>query len=65
MSEPKRLLMLDDDPDFVAGIKAILVKAKYDVDEAYNPKDEVHALKTKLDEMLERLYKFVPTHPII
>ena len=39
MSEPKQLLIIDDDPDFVAGIKAILVKAKYEVDVAYNPKD--------------------------
>ncbi len=52
MSEPKRLLMIDDDPDFVAGIKAILVKAKYDVDVAYNPKDGFQALKTKPYDLL-------------
>ena len=52
MSEPKRLLIIDDDPDFVAGIKAILVKAKYDVDVAYNPKDGFQALKSKAYDLL-------------
>jgi two-component system, OmpR family, alkaline phosphatase synthesis response regulator PhoP len=52
MSEPKRLLMIDDDPDFVAGIKAILAKAKYEVDVAYNPKDGFQALKTKPYDLL-------------
>jgi len=52
MSEPKRLLIIDDDPDFVAGIKAILVKAKYAVDVAYNPKDGFEALKAKTYDLL-------------
>ncbi len=52
MSEPKRLLMIDDDPDFVAGIKAILVKAKYEVDVAYNSKDGLAALKSKTYDLL-------------
>jgi two-component system alkaline phosphatase synthesis response regulator PhoP len=52
MSEPKRLLIIDDDPDFVAGVKAILVKAKYEVDVAYNPKDGFQALKSKAYDLL-------------
>jgi two-component system alkaline phosphatase synthesis response regulator PhoP len=52
MSEPKRLLIIDDDPDFVAGIKSILVKAKYEVDVAYNPKDGFQALKSKSYDLL-------------
>ena len=52
MSEPKRLLIIDDDPDFVAGIKAILVKAKYEVDVAYNPKDGFQALKSRAYDLL-------------
>ncbi|MBN2506543.1 MAG: response regulator [Verrucomicrobia bacterium] len=52
MSEPKRLLIIDDDPDFVAGLKAILVKAKYDVDVAYNPKSGLQALRTKAYDLL-------------
>ena len=38
MSKQKRLLMIDDDPDFVAGIRSILEGANYKVDVAYNPK---------------------------
>jgi CheY-like chemotaxis protein len=52
MSEPKRLLIIDDDPDFVAGIKSVLVNAKYQVDTAYNPKDGWQALKTKDYDLL-------------
>jgi DNA-binding response OmpR family regulator len=42
----KKFLIIDDDPDYVEGIKAILVKANYDVDVAYNPKDGIQALQT-------------------
>ncbi len=52
MNEPKRLLIIDDDPDFVAGIKSILVRAKYEVDTAYNPKDGFEALKSKAYDLL-------------
>ena len=52
MSEPKQLLIIDDDPDFVAGIKAILVKAKYEVDTAFDPKDGLQALKSKAYDLL-------------
>ncbi len=52
MSEPKQLLILDDDPDFVAGIKSILVKAKDAVDVAHNPKDGFQALKSKNYDLL-------------
>lgn len=52
MSPSKRLLIIDDDPDFVAGIKATLVKAKYEVDVAHNPKDGLQALKTKAYDLL-------------
>jgi two-component system alkaline phosphatase synthesis response regulator PhoP len=39
-------MMIDDDPDFVSGIRAILEKAGYKVDVAYNPKDGFQALQT-------------------
>jgi DNA-binding response OmpR family regulator len=48
----KRLLMIDDDPDFVSGIKAILDKADFVVDVAYNPKDGMQALQTKQYDLL-------------
>jgi two-component system, OmpR family, response regulator len=54
MSEQKQLLIIDDDPDFVDGIKSILVKkGNYKVDTAHNPKDGWAALeKTKYDLLL-------------
>jgi DNA-binding response OmpR family regulator len=48
----KRLLMIDDDPDFVSGIKAILDNAGFEVDVAYNPKDGMNALQTKQYDLL-------------
>jgi DNA-binding response OmpR family regulator len=48
----KRLLMIDDDPDFVSGIKAILDKAGFEVEVAYNPKDGLQALQTKKYDLL-------------
>ena len=41
-----KLLIIDDDPDYVDGIKSILEKADYQVDVAYNPKDGMSALKS-------------------
>jgi DNA-binding response OmpR family regulator len=52
MSQRKQLLMIDDDPDFVEGIKSILTAAKYDVDVAYNPKDGLAALNKKRYDLL-------------
>jgi DNA-binding response OmpR family regulator len=48
----KRLLMIDDDPDFVSGIKAILDKEGFEVDVAYNPKEGMNALQTKHYDLL-------------
>ena len=48
----KKLLMIDDDPDFVSGIKSILTSANYEVDVAYNPKDGLQALQTKHYDLL-------------
>jgi len=44
--------MIDDDPDFVSGIKAILDKEGFEVDVAYNPKDGMNALQTKQYDLL-------------
>jgi len=52
MNQPKKLLIIDDDPDFVEGIKAILESANYSVDVAYNPKDGLKALSTLAYDML-------------
>lgn len=52
MSDRTRLLMIDDDPDFVEGIKAILVGADYDVEVKYNPKDGFEALQSNPPDLL-------------
>ncbi len=52
MNSEKRLLIIDDDPDFVEGIKSILEAANYDVEAAYNPKDGFRALQTKHYDLL-------------
>jgi len=52
MSESKRVLIIDDDPDFVEGIKAILDGAGYETEVSYNPKDGWTALKQGQDDLL-------------
>lgn len=52
MSETKRLLIIDDDPDFVDGIQAILEGANYQVDVKYNPKDGYAALEKNPPDLL-------------
>ena len=52
MSEPTRLLMIDDDPDFVEGIRSILEGAGYEVDVAYNPDDGFQALESNPPDLL-------------
>jgi DNA-binding response OmpR family regulator len=52
MSSRKKLLIIDDDPDFVDGIKSILATAGYDVDASYNPKDGFQALQTGQYDLL-------------
>ena len=52
MDPQKRILMIDDDPDYVDGMKAILTKAGYEVEVAYNPKDGFETLGTKSYDLL-------------
>ena len=52
MNEGKRLLIIDDDPDFVEGIKNILEGAGYAVEAIYNPKDGLEALQTNPPDLL-------------
>jgi DNA-binding response OmpR family regulator len=52
MTQQKRLLIIDDDPDFAEGIKSILDAANYNVDVAYNPKDGLQALQTEKYDLL-------------
>jgi DNA-binding response OmpR family regulator len=48
----KKVLMIDDDPDFVSGIRSILTAANFEVDVAYNPKDGMQSLQTKQYDIL-------------
>ncbi len=52
MTTRKKLLIIDDDPDYVAGIKAILETADYQVEAIYNPKDGFQALQSKRYDLL-------------
>jgi CheY-like chemotaxis protein len=52
MSPEVQLLIIDDDPDYVDGIRSILVKAGYSVDVAYNPKEGFEALENKKYDLL-------------
>jgi len=52
MNAQKKLIIIDDDPDYVAGIKSVLETANYSVDVAHNPKDGFKALQTKRYDLL-------------
>lgn len=53
-AEKKKILIIDDDPDFVEGIKSILATAEppYEVEAAYNPKDGFDLLQGKRFDLL-------------
>jgi two-component system alkaline phosphatase synthesis response regulator PhoP len=50
--ESKKILIIDDDPDFVEGIESILLGAGYDVEAKYNPKEGYKALETGTYDLL-------------
>jgi two-component system alkaline phosphatase synthesis response regulator PhoP len=52
MDTQKKLIIIDDDPDYVAGIKSVLETANYSVEVAYNPKDGFKALQTNRYDLL-------------
>jgi len=53
VSEPTRkLLIIDDDPDFVDGIMSILTGAGYEVEARYNPKEGFKELETGKYDLL-------------
>ncbi len=52
METQKRVLVIDDDPDFVEGITSILEKAGYLVDAAYNPNEGFKTLQSKPYDLL-------------
>ena len=52
MSSGIRLLIIDDDPDFVEAVRSILESAQYEVDAAHNPRDGFQALQSKHYDLL-------------
>jgi len=52
MDTQKKLIIIDDDPDYVTGIKSVLETANYSVDVAHNPKDGFKALQTNHYDLL-------------
>ena len=52
MGERKRLLIIDDDPDFASGIQAILVAGGYEVVAINDPKEGLRALEQEHYDLL-------------
>jgi len=52
MTNSKKLLIIDDDPDYVAGIRSILESAAYSVQAAHNPKDGFQMLQNQTFDLL-------------
>jgi CheY-like chemotaxis protein len=52
MGTNKKLLVIDDDPDFVEVVVSILENAGYEVDAKYNPDEGFEALKTGKYDLL-------------
>ena len=52
MAKDIKILIVDDDPDYVEGIQSTLINAGYAVDAAYNPKAGFKALESKKYDLL-------------
>jgi len=48
----KKILIIDDDPDYVDAVKMVLEKAGYTVEAAYSPRDGYHILETKVYDLI-------------
>ncbi|MFH2040395.1 MAG: response regulator [Chloroflexota bacterium] len=52
MTNQKKLIIIDDDPDYVDGIKSILERADYSVQVAHNPKEGFQLLQSQPFDLL-------------
>jgi two-component system alkaline phosphatase synthesis response regulator PhoP len=52
MTQKKRILIVDDDPDFVTAIQKILMSAKYNVDVAGNVEDGKKAIEERMPDLI-------------
>jgi len=48
----KRILMIDDDPDYVNAVKMVLEKANYSVEATYSPRDGYRALENGVFDLV-------------
>ncbi len=48
----KKILMIDDDPDFVDAVKMVLEKAGYVVEAAFSPQDGYRALEANVYDLV-------------
>lgn len=52
MSQNKKILIVDDDPDFAAAIQKILTSNNYDVDVADNVEEGMRAIEEKRPDLI-------------
>ncbi|MGD2125610.1 MAG: response regulator [Desulfobacteraceae bacterium] len=52
MDQKKRILIIDDDPDFASAIQKILTKASYDVDSAGSVQEGVKAIEENRPDLI-------------
>ena len=52
MAQKKLILLVDDDPDFVAAVKVILEKGGYDVNVAYDGKEGLEAVAEQRPDLI-------------
>lgn len=52
MTNKKKLIIIDDDPDYVEGIRSILERAEYSVKVAHNPKEGFILLQSEPFDLL-------------
>ncbi len=52
MSNPKKVLIIDDDPDFVSALEALLQSSGYEVIAAVNGKEGLQLAKTRQPDLI-------------
>lgn len=52
MSDKKKILLVDDDPDFVDAIRTVLESANYDVDVAYDGDECLEKIKVGVPDLI-------------
>lgn len=50
--EKKRILLVDDDPDFVDAVKSVVEKAGYDVEVAYDGREALEKVAARMPDLI-------------